>query len=298
MKQIILFFLLVISFGLVFNSCQKEYSFENPISTAEAKGSLTDSLGNCLYDSVYGTFYNGVAPGGDTAYVELQVQVDSVGNYRIYTDLQNGFMLGDSGFFNKTGINSIKLKPVGIPLLQTVTDFAVTFSGDTCHFAVYVQDSTGTGLGGGNTGGEDSVGTWEFYADSAYIHGNVNLALFSDTVTGVSGIYALGINGTTAGDSTLVLMVIFPGNTIDTGTYVSQGIPSSNALLGFSDQNLNTLYSAINDPQSQSLLTIHIDSYNSTTRVVTGTFSGSANIANTTDLININNGKFTATVSP
>src|SRR4051812_6084869 len=121
MKQNVLFFLFAIGFGVIFNSCQKEFSLENPVSKADAKGSLTDSLGNCLYDSVHGTFYDGVAPGGDTAYVEVKVQVDSVGNYRIYTDFQNGFMFADSGFFNATGINTIKLKPIGTPLLQIVT---------------------------------------------------------------------------------------------------------------------------------------------------------------------------------
>jgi len=298
MKHNILFFLLVIGL-VILNSCQKEISFENPVAKADAQGSLTDSLGNCLYDSVYGTFYNGVTPGGDTAYVEIQVQVDSVGTYRIYTDLQNGFMFADSGFFNSTGMHAVQLKPIGTPLLQTVTDFTVTFSGDTCNFAVYVQDSTGTGLGGGTGGGTDSVGSWEFYIDSSYIHGKVNLAIFADTLSVVgAGTWALGINGTTAGDSTLVLVITFPGNTIDTGTYVSQGTPASNALFGFSDQNGNTLFFAVNDPQSQSLMTIHIDSYNSATRVVSGTFSGLASLEDASDVIHISSGKFTATVSP
>ena len=296
MKQIVLFFLLVISFGLVFNSCQKEYSFENPISTAEAKGSLTDSLGNCLYDSVHGTFYNGVTPGGDTAYVELQVQVDSVGNYRIYTDFQNGFMFADSGFFNKTGINVIKLKPVGTPLLQTVTDFAVTFDGDTCNFAVYVQDSTGTGLGGGNNGGgTDSVGTWEFYTDSGYFHGNIDTTFIQDTL-GNSYLYLLGTTAET--DSLFYIIITFPNSTITPGTYNIQDTAPTFTGFELHDPLDNPIYVDITDPTSQTNGSVVVSSYDAATKIISGTFSGLANDSVGNAVINIKNGKFTATVSP
>src|SRR6476620_992204 len=110
--------IIVTSCFFLFLSCQKEYSYEQKATIGEAKGSLKDSLGNCLPNSVHGTFYNGVNPGSDTAFVEIQVNVDSAGNYRIYTDLQNGFMFADSGFFNTTGIATVRLKPIGTPILN------------------------------------------------------------------------------------------------------------------------------------------------------------------------------------
>src|SRR3954463_15461616 len=150
--------IIAIGFFFLFFSCQKEYSLEQETSVGVAKGSLKDSLGNCLPDSLHGTFYNGVTPGGDTAFVDIQVNVDSVGNYRIYTDLQNGFMFADSGFFNTTGITTVRLKPIGTPILNISTNFTVTFDTTACGFTVNVQDSTGTGLGGGGNsgGGTDS----------------------------------------------------------------------------------------------------------------------------------------------
>src|SRR5947207_2228860 len=98
MKNIIGGIIAIGCFFLLF-SCQKEYSFEKEATVVGAKGSLKDSLGNCLPDSVHGTFYNGVTPGGDTAFVEIQVNVDSTGSYNISTDLQNGFMFKDSNYF-------------------------------------------------------------------------------------------------------------------------------------------------------------------------------------------------------
>jgi hypothetical protein len=296
MKQTILVFLLLIGFVTIFNSCQKEFSLENSVSLADAKGSLTDSLGNCLYDSVHATFYNGVTPGGDTAYVEIQVQVDSAGNYRIYTDLQNGFMFADSGFFSKTGINTIKLKPIGTPLLQTVTDFTVTFDNDTCGFAVYVQDSTGTGLGGGNNGGgTDSVGTWEFDTDNGHFYGTIDTTLIQDTL-GNSYLYLLG--RTAGSDSTFAIIITFPNFTITAGNYNVQD--PAPAFTGFelNDPADNPIYVDITDPTSQTSGSVIVSSYDDATKIISGTFSGLANDSAGNAVINIKNGKFTATVSP
>src|ERR1700745_611013 len=127
MRQIILLLVAAFVITAFLNSCSKEYSFEQAVSVGNAVFSLKDSLGNCLPDSVHGTFYNGVTPGPDTAYVEIQVNVDSPGNYRIYTDLQNGFMFADSGFFNVTGVATVRLKPIGTPILNIPTNFTVTF---------------------------------------------------------------------------------------------------------------------------------------------------------------------------
>lgn len=288
MKQIILFFLLVFSFGLVFNSCQKEYSLENPSSTAEAKGSLTDSLGNCIYDSVHGTFYNGVAPGGDTAYVELQVQVDSVGNYRISTDFQNGFMFADSGFFNKTGINVIKLKPVGMPLLQTVTDFTVTFSGDTCNFVVYVQDSTGTGLGGGEQWSNSSDTAWSFTTDSIH-NGPFDSAYLGTDTTGQVYLALYGSTAVPTDSSLFYLDILLPNDSIATGTYNTNtgsriffdNSPAYDSVFVYYADNITNTVNT----------TITISSYDSTTRIATGTFSGTA-IDPLGNPITITNGRF------
>ncbi len=82
--QILAFILFIITF-----SCQKELSIEIHI----AKGTLKDSSGICFPNTVHGTFYNGITPGADTAYVEVKVNVRTTGSYAVFTDLQNGFKL-------------------------------------------------------------------------------------------------------------------------------------------------------------------------------------------------------------
>src|SRR6185436_2135417 len=97
--------------------------------------------------------------------------VTKTGSYSISTDMQNGFRFVDSGFFNAIGINIIKLKPIGTPIIPVATIFSVSFDSSTCSFVVNVQDSTGTGLGGGgdtsgngggNTGDTTAAGAWKF----------------------------------------------------------------------------------------------------------------------------------------
>ncbi|HVX24961.1 MAG TPA: hypothetical protein VHB70_01370, partial [Parafilimonas sp.] len=62
MKKIFGLVLLTICSAIVFFSCQKDFSVET-VSMQSASGSLWDSTGNCLPDTVVGTFYNGVTPG-------------------------------------------------------------------------------------------------------------------------------------------------------------------------------------------------------------------------------------------
>ena len=69
-RNTLIFFALLCMVFFVFG-CSKELSLENSASTISAEGSLWDTAGICLPDSVHGTFYTGVQPGGDTAYVEI-----------------------------------------------------------------------------------------------------------------------------------------------------------------------------------------------------------------------------------
>src|SRR5436190_22457166 len=152
----------------IFFSCSKEYSLEKG-TTLDGQGSLWDSLGACLPETVHGTFYNCITPGQDTAYVEIQVNVTQTGSYNITSDIQDGFQFLDSGFFSSTGINIIRLKPIGAPIIPVPTTFNISFDSSFCSFTINVQDSTGTGLGGQDTtgnGNPDYMGSWQFFTDS------------------------------------------------------------------------------------------------------------------------------------
>ena len=305
--------ILLAGFLFVMSSCQKELSIETNLPSA-AQGSLQDSLGNCLEDSVVGTYYGGITPGRDTAYVEVKVNVTTAGSYAIMSNTQNGIYFSDSGYFSTTGINTIKLKPVGTPIIPGGPyDFNISFDSTTCYFTLNVQDSTGTGLGGGGT---IPNGTWEFSTDSSgYFHGTQATAtLKPDSVywgtildTSFKGGTVLQIVGNTAvGDTALVLYVLFPGNDIIPGTYYTQIVGTdtyAKGLFGFAIKNApSSIYDAVQDSQSLSKVGITV-TYDATTKIVSGTFSGVAtneyyNDTHGTDnvYIGILNGKYSATV--
>src|ERR1700750_3435953 len=73
-------------FILLFFACKKEP--HNP--PAPARGSLETQYGQCLPNTVHGTWYNGMSAEIDTNYVEINVHVTSPGSYTIISDKVNG----------------------------------------------------------------------------------------------------------------------------------------------------------------------------------------------------------------
>jgi hypothetical protein len=312
MKKILSLLAIISCCGLLFSSCQKDYSVEKG-QTQSATGSLWDSAGNCLPDTVIGTFYNGVTPGSDTAYVEIQVNVTQTGSYNITTGKgENGLVFSDSGFFSNTGLNTIRLKPIGTPILNSPTTFNVSFDSSFCSFTVNVQDSTGTGLGGqqdttGQGGDPDDFsGNWQFATDSGgFFAGTFDTAvIIKDSTIWGSGGQMLYMGGFTnaSTDSAITLIIYLPNGVIAPGTYNNQLNPPANGSLfafNFTTGNGDPIYEAI--PSSSTPIgdvTITISSYDNSTHVVTGTFSGTAeDDAYDGKTIGIVNGNFTATVT-
>lgn len=291
--------------ALIFVSCQKEFS--NETNTAQiAAGSLSDSTGNCIFDSVAGTFYGGVTPSADTAFVEVSVNVTQVGTYSISTDLQNGFEFADSGVFTQTGINTIRLRPIGTPILPTSTAFIVSFDSSFCSFTVNVKDSTGLGLGSTDTSGTgdpDSGNQWQFTTADGTFHGTFNKAVIAkDTSIWMSGGQMLYLQGFTSSstDTALTLIIYLQTGAIPTTItqFNTQAVPQGNAaIFGFNfTQTGNVIYDAVPNNSSSSNITIEITSYDSSTGIVKGTISGLANDNNGTADVNISNGSFTAKV--
>jgi hypothetical protein len=296
MKHIILLVVAAISLTVFLNSCSKEYSYEKAIPAGNAVFSLKDSLGNCLPDTVHGTFYNGVTPGSDTAFVELQVNVDSVGNYKIYTDLQNGFMFADSGFFNTTGPATVLLKPLGTPILQTVTTFKILSDTTFCNFLINVQDSTGTGLGS-NPGGPDSTNlsdtAWKFSVAAATFNGPVDTAFIYTDTSGAKFLTVYGYTPATS-DTAFAVSIYLQNDTIAAGNYST----TTEAGLYFKDlQDTATthfIYHA--DPTTTNAGINFTLTYDSSTHIVEATFNGTA-LDLTGNVITITNGRFKVKVT-
>lgn len=304
MRRSIGFISIICCCSLLFFSCQKEFS--NETNTAQiAAGSLSDSTGNCISDSVAGTFYGGVTPGADTAFVEVAVNVTQVGTYSISTNLQNGFEFADSGVFTQTGLNTIRLKPIGTPIIPTSTSFIVSFDSSFCSFTVNVKDSTGLGLGSDTTGtgDPDSGNQWQFTTADGTFSGTFDTAtIATDTVIWRTGRKMLYLQGFTKSstDTALTLIMYLQTGSIPqlTTQFNTQAVPQGTAaIFGFNlTQTGNAIYYAIPDNSSLSDIIITITSYNPISGVVTGTISGKANDTNGDADVDVSNGSFTATV--
>lgn len=218
----IFFYLFFFCCTTLFLSCEKEISLEKG-TTLKAEGSLLDTAGNCFPDSVRGTFYNGITPGSDTAYVEIKVNVTSTGSYKIESEIEDGFLFSDSGFFSNTGINTIRLKPIGTPIIQGSINFNINFDSTFCDFTVTVQDSTGTGLGG-----QDTTGT-----------GSLKDSLGNCLPIIVNGTY---YNGVAPGDTNFVTIQVDVAATGDYSIFTNLSNGFSFAGSGtFTDTGINTI---------------------------------------------------------
>ena len=218
MKRLLVFGFIVSILVFVLYSCQKELSQESNLNNASF--SLhDDSTSQCYPISVNGTYYDGVSAARDTNFITIIVNIKSTGNYNISSTSSNGFSFSDSGFFSKTGLDTLQLKAKGTPILIKSTDFTLTADSlGSCGFFINVQDSTGSGLG--STTGTSS--------DSSYIDPNIattNTWHFTDTATNItySGTFT-SLEG--AGFRNDTLFVAGQASTIDTLFGATLKIPS------------------------------------------------------------------------
>lgn len=280
-------------FAFILFSCTKEYSYELNTS-AIAQGTLWDTSGACFPDTVYGTFYNGIAPGSDTAYVSIQVNVTGTGSYNITSDFQNGLQFADSGYFGTTGLTTIKLKPIGVAIIPVTSTFTINFDSTVCSFDVTVKDSTGTGLGGIDTTGTggDTVhiqsGQWQFTEGTSTFTGAFDSAArdnSSGTVTFV------GMKGSTStGDTTMSLEFSILGSDVQPGTYTM----FNNTILFSAGDALNDFSYTANAFVTGTDFTVVVTSYDAITKEIKGTFSG--NVQNGSGVIvPLTNGSFDLT---
>lgn len=282
--------------GMFFlTACQKEYSVE--VNRNAAEGSLQDSTGNCLQDSVVGTYYNGVTPGSDTAYIQVKVNVTKPGSYTIYTNKQNGLSFSDSGYFSATGLTTIKLKPTGAPILPGGPfDFNVTFDSTVCYFTLNVKDSTGlngNNNGGGGSGGSGGITTglnsWQFTTPAGIFSGHA-----AATYSNITGYNILTVQGTT-GDSSFTIRLQMSSSTPQTGTFTTNGYgPDEFSLY---DASSKVIYKAgLGANASDVLITIVISSYDASSKEMKATFSGTAkDVSGNT--VNVTDGAFDVTVN-
>lgn len=124
-----------------FIQCKKEYSFEGGATDKTATGSLRSTSGNCHTAIVNGVYKQDSALD-NTNSVVITVHFTSPGQYKIFTDTQNGFYFQDSSYITDTGYIQVTLKAKGKPAVAQTTNFSVVFDTSTCSFSVPVIGAT------------------------------------------------------------------------------------------------------------------------------------------------------------
>jgi len=283
--QIFAFILLTIVF-----SCRKEFSFEKHI----AKGTLKDSSGICFPQTLHGTFYNGVPPGADTAYIAVRVNVTKTGNYSIFTDTKNGFGFAESGIFTDVGINIINLKSTGTPVDHVPTNFTIRFDTSVCSLTINVQDSATLHP---NTPPDTLPSyNWKFTDTKRNItykgifENNYILKLGPLTVLVLSTKKAQA-----PGDSTFTINISFPTGVITTGAYSTNDPPNGIIFRTFSDPCGNCAGGGLIPISSGATVIINVTDYDTSTRIIKGNFSGTTKDW-FDEIATIKNGVFTALI--
>ncbi len=299
MKKLIPVGLTALITALLLFSCSKEYSVENGSMGIPAGGTIQkDSQNNCTAPVIQGTYYSSRALG-DTNYVQIQVNITKVGSYKISTDNQNGFSFADSGYFGATGAQTVKLKGKGTPILPNLTDFTVTFDSSSCHFTIQVQD-------GGTIDPNKSDTAWQFSDPQGNYHGHIDSAFIMPITNAGITFYALILSGSTAGkDSAIQISVSLPNQSQTIQPGIPYSLKDGTAAFVFyktpQAQPPTFIYTdtllANNQPQPKADLTVQISSFDNTSRIVTGTFSGTG-VTPTQTTVQFTNGRFKARVIP
>ncbi|QEH42970.1 hypothetical protein [Chitinophaga sp. XS-30] len=144
---------------------------------------------------------------------------------------------------------------------------------------------------------DETIGTWQFTADGRTFSGKIVTAAFLNLIGARMTLYGIFENGTT--DSTFNLSVAFPGSKIETGTYKTEETGTDFALMTLPEGTViyaANFSSAPLPPLDGQVVNISIDTYDSTTNTVNGTFSGEAYTIDE-GVVQITNGKFKAKVT-
>ena len=250
-----------------------------------ATGTLKDEEGTCLTDIVSGTYYNGITPGYDTAYVTVNVNVFTTGEYIISTDMQNGFRFIDSGVFNSTGMHTVTLKPEGKPALNNLTNFTITFDTSSCYLSVDVKDSS-------LLHPDLELNAWEYTDVQSGIqyHGIINATYF--LVTPISGLLSLRQEPKNNSDTNFQIGLVYPDENITTGSFTTD--ISNNVSLSANGQCINCAWNVAYE-LTGAIATINVESYDASTGIMEGSFSGTT-INWNNEIAPIKNGRFKALI--
>lgn len=227
------YFLTLLLGATLLTSCQKEYSFE---SGGESEGLLqADVFGNCFPVELFGIYKEDSVMGSGN-YVEVEVNVSSIGNYLISTDTVNGVSFRSIGTFGAVGSQSLRLSAAGTPVSDGSFPYIITFGNSTCTFSVeFVDQSVGSAVftldgdpgpcAGAVVNGTYVVGTPVTSANTVEISVNVSTpGLYNISIPAVNGISFSGSGMFSAtGSQPVVLTASGTPTTAGMATFTATG---------------------------------------------------------------------------
>ena len=227
---------------------------------------------NCSTAVVDGTYETGVSLSSSNT-VDIDVNVTTAGPYNISTTATNGMVFTASGTFASTGGTSIQLIGSGTP--TAVGTFSIPMPGTTsCTFPITV------------TAGPTI--DWSFKQGTTTYQGSIDNA----TLTPIASFVNFTYFGSNADETLLLSFTDIAGGIHANETYSTTSTTGNAAAFGYSFSG-GDVWSA--DPQTPGTsLTIKVTSFNTSTKTISGTFSGTVKNSSGT-VLTITSGTFAGT---
>lgn len=234
-----------------------------------ASFSLQTSGSSCMNATVNGDYTKSIALNS-TNKINIEVNVTTIGTYTISTTATNGMSFSGSGVFGTTGIQTVTLTGSGTPVNSGAILIPFTVGSVTCSVSVNVAATT-------TQPPPTSTYFWKFTSGGVTYQGSVDSAdaeLLTETVNGVT-IAAFEFYGeTVTGDTSMTLLLGDLSGAISANETYSSSATTSNVLF-FSMEDGSGLYDA-NPGVPGSSMTAKVTSHNTATKIIEGTFSGTA----------------------
>lgn len=232
---------------------------------------------DCTSAVANGTYEEGVALTAVNT-VDIDVNVTTPGAYSITTTVVNGMTFSGSGNFAAAGLQTITLTGSGTPTADGTFDITIPGTA-SCTFEVTVDP-----------GAPATDLKWKFTQGGVTYEGPTGVAI----TLPLAGMESTGIMGeTTAGDLSFSLSLTKNG-TMQAGTFSTAAMPPANwaTLIVMNNTTGEPVFTGI---LGSGTLTVNLTTYNETTKIAEGTFSGTVrNAANA--IVQITNGTFKAEI--
>jgi hypothetical protein len=211
-------------------SCKKEYSYEKGVSNPSSGSLQSGATGDCL-GSVVGGTYKADSTLTDSNYVDVKVDVSTVGDYTIRTDTINGFYFSAAGSFTATGENTVRLQGNGKPQTVGTNIFTVTYDSTQCTIsvitlpggsggtAVYALQGAPNNCNPGSTQGTYAAGIATNSSNTATVNVDVTtVGTYSIVTTAINGI-TFSASGTFSGAGAQAIVLNASGTPTAEGSF-------------------------------------------------------------------------------